>query len=98
MNATLRCGKCGHDTIVTGLSVARIAIKCSVSDCGFPNSIVQMLENFYGEALPKEVRKEFEFVSRLKVKDGVELHIANAERTIQRLIDVATTKLAQVKA
>jgi hypothetical protein len=98
MNATLRCGKCGHDTTVTGLNIARMAIKCPVVDCGFPNSLPQMLENFYGEALPKEVRKEFEFVSRLKVKDGIELLIASTERIIQRLIDAVAAKSAQAKA
>ena len=57
-----------------------------------------MLENFYGEALPKEVRKEFEFVGRLKVKDGIELLIASTERIIQRLIDAAAAKLSKTRA
>ena len=94
MNATLRCGKCGTDTIVTNCNIARIAVKCPCSNCGFPNTLVQMLENYYGTTLGNAVRRETKPLERAKSNDAVTSLIARLEATIQGLID-ATVKLVQ---
>ena len=90
MNATLRCGKCGHDTIVTGCNIARVTTKCPVLDCGFPNSLLQMLENFYGDAvITKELKKDIDAFNRAKVNDNYPYLLARVDAIIQAAIDKA---------
>jgi hypothetical protein len=97
MNATLRCGKCGNDFVVTGCNIARAGMKCPVADCGFPNSILQMLENFYGSTLMKLIKQDVEFMHRAKVNDNYPYLLARTEQFVQAAID-AVVEFAAKKA
>ena len=93
MNATLRCGKCGHDAVVSDFNLSRVMVKCPVADCGFPNSVVQMLENFYGNKIvTRELKKDLEKFHRMKVKndDSYLRFLFLVDKRVQEIIDKAT--------
>jgi hypothetical protein len=91
MNAILRCGKCGNDTVVTSCNLARVTMKCPVTGCGFPNSLLQMLENFYGDTVVnKELKKDIDAFNRAKANDNYPSLLARVDAIVQAAIDKAS--------